>query len=469
MRLPSGGRIDRSRGVEFRFDGRVYKGHPGDTLASALLANGVRLMGRSFKYHRPRGAFTCGPEEPNALVELRSGARREPNTRATTAELFDGLEASSQNRFPSLDFDVGAVNSLIGRFIPSGFYYKTFMWPASFWEKLYEPLIRRAAGLGRAAAEPDPDAYEAMHAHCDVLVVGSGAAGLAAARAAGASGARVILAEQDFELGGGLLLDPARELWRTDMVAALASMPEVRLLPRATVFGFYDHNVLGAVERIADHLPEPPPYVARQRYWTIRAKEVVLATGALERSIAFPGNDRPGVMLASAAEAYARRFAVAAGRRAVLFTNNDLAYYSAFALKQAGIGVAEIVDVRAETAKAIAAHHHGIALSLGSEIAAVHGGKSASGVTVRRRDGGPARRIEADLVCVSGGHDPAVALASHTRAPLQWSCELAAFLPGKPVQQERSAGAARGVFGISAAARDGARAGAEAAEAAGFA
>ena len=468
MRLAAGGRIDRARRIEFRFDGRVFEGHPGDTLASALLANGVRLVGRSFKYHRPRGIFTAGPEEPNALDDLRAGARREPNTRATTVELFDGLEAASQNRFPSLEFDVAAVCGLLSRFLPAGFYYKTFMWPAAFWEKVYEPLIRRAAGLGRAADAPDPDQYEAMHAHCDVLVVGSGAAGLAAARAAGAAGARVILAEQDFELGGGLLVEPAHEAWRTQTLLALAAMPDVRLLPRTTVFGFYEHNVLGAVERVADHLPEPPPYVARQRYWTVRAKQVVLATGAIERLIAFPGNDRPGVMLASAAEAYARRYAVAAGRRAVVFANNDWAYYAAFALKQAGIEVAEIVDVRPETAKAIATHHHGIPLSLASEVVAVAGRKSVAGVTVRPRGGGRARRIEADLICVSGGHDPAVALASHTRAPLRWSAELAAFLPGDPVQAERSAGAARGVFGIAAAAHDGARAGAEAAEAAGF-
>ena len=468
MRLSSGGRVDRTRRIEFRFDGQSFEGHPGDTLASALLANGVRLMGRSFKYHRPRGALTAGPEEPSALVELRLGARREPNTRATVAELFDGLEAKSQNRFPSLEFDIAAINSRLSRFLPAGFYYKTFMWPAAFWEKVYEPLIRRAAGLGRAAAEPDPDEYESMHAHCDVLVVGSGAAGLAAARAAAASGARVILAEQDFELGGGLLLDPAREAWRTEMVLTLAAMSDVKLLPRMTVVGFYEHNVLGAVERVGDHLAEPPPYKVRQRFWTIRAKQVVLATGATERLIAFPGNDKPGVMLASAAETYVRRFGVAPGSRAAFFVNNDWAYYAAFALKQAGIDVAAIVDVRAETAKAVAAHHLGIPLSLGCEIVDVQGGKSVRGVTVRKRDGSGVSSLECDLLCVSGGHDPAVHLASHTRAPLIWSRELAAFLPGKPVQAERSAGAARGVFGIAAAARDGAEAGAAAAEAAGF-
>ena len=468
FRLASGGRIDRSRTLKFTFDGHAFEGHPGDTLASALLANGERLVGRSFKYHRPRGIVTAGPEEPCALVELRSGARREPNTRATTAELFDGLAATSQNRWPSLAFDVSSVNSLIGRFLPAGFYYKTFMWPASFWEKVYEPIIRRAAGLGRAATEPDPDDYETMHAHCDVLVVGSGAAGLAAARTAGAAGARVILAEQDFEFGGGLLLEPSREAWRNSMLNALASMPEVRLLPRTSVFGFYEHNVLGAVERVADHLPTPPDHQVRQRRWTIRARQTVLATGATERPIAFPNNDRPGVMLASAAMTYARRFGTAAGERAVIFTNNESGYETAIALHDAGVAVAAIIDVRKKAAGANAAHQRNIMVKLGSEVARVHGGRLVSGVGIRSRTGGGERVLDADLLCVSGGWNPAVYLQSHTRARLAWDKDLAAFLPGKPVQAERSAGSAAGVFGIARAAADGAKAGLEAAAAAGF-
>jgi sarcosine oxidase subunit alpha len=316
-RLPAGGHIDRARRLAFTFDGRRYEGHPGDTLASALLANGVRLVGRSFKYHRPRGIFSAGVEEPNALVELREGARREPNTRATVVELFDGLSATSQNRRGSLAFDWMAAAGLFAPWLGAGFYYKTFMWPAAWWERVYEPMIRRAAGLGRASGVPDPDRYEAAHAHCDVLVVGAGAAGLAAARAAGASGARVILAEQDALPGGDLLNEPGLEGWRRDALAALAAMPEVTVMPRTTVFGFYDQGVLGAIERVADHLPEPPPHTPRQRAWTIRAREVVLATGAHERLIAFPGNDRPGVMLAGAARAYARRHGVRAGETAV--------------------------------------------------------------------------------------------------------------------------------------------------------
>ena len=467
-RLPAGGRIDRSRTLRFSFDGQAYEGHPGDTLASALLANGVRLVGRSFKYHRPRGIVTSGPEEPCALVELRSGSRREPNTRATAAELYDGLSAESQNRWPSLGLDIGAVNSLVSRFIPAAFYYKTFMWPPAFWEKVYEPLIRRAAGLGRAASSPDPDAYESMHAHCDVLVVGSGAAGLAAARAAGAAGARVILAEQDFELGGGLLLEPVQEAWRSEMLAALAAMPEIKLLPRTTVIGYYEHEVLAAVERVADHLPVPPDHVVRQRVWTIRARQTVLATGATERPIAFPDNDRHGVMLASAAMTYARRFGVKPGERAIVFANNDSAYDAAVALHDAGVAVAAIVDVRKKSDRAQAALERNIAVRFGSVIAGVRGGRSVHGVGFRARNGSTERVLDADLLCVSGGWNPAVHLHSHTRGTIAWDAKLATFVPGASVQAERSAGAARGVFGIAQAAADGLKAGIAAAEAAGF-
>jgi len=467
-RAPAGGRIDRSRTVSFSFDGRTYRGHPGDTLASALMANGQRLLGRSFKYHRPRGLYTAGPEEPNALVELRSGARREPNVPATMIELFDGLDARSQNRWPSLGLDIGAVNGLVARFLPAGFYYKTFMWPPTFWEKVYEPIIRRAAGLGRPAASPDPDHYEHMHAHCDVLVVGSGPAGLAATRAAGASGARAILADHDFELGGGLLAEPAHEAWRAAMLGALAAMPEVRLLPRTSVFGYYEGNVLGALERVSDHLPMPPAHAVRQRYWVIRAREVVLATGAYERLIAFPENDQPGVMLASAALTYARRFAVRPGSRAVLYANNDMAYATLAALREAGIGIAGVVDPRTTSPAAEAARRAGIDVLARAEVVGVTGARAVEGVRVRRADAPQPVTLDADLLCVSGGHNPAVQLASMTRARPTWDEALAAFVPGIPVQNERSAGAARGVFGIAAAAADGLRAGSEAAARAGF-
>ncbi|MGV3634786.1 MAG: 2Fe-2S iron-sulfur cluster-binding protein, partial [Pseudorhodoplanes sp.] len=305
-RLPSGGRIDRARPLRFTFDGKSYQGFHGDTLASALLANDVRLVGRSFKYHRPRGILSAGSEEPNALVELRSGARREPNTRATVVELYDGLDATSQNRWPSLRFDLLSMTAPLSPFMSAGFYYKTFMWPARFWEALYEPLIRRAAGLGRAAGEADPDHYEKAYLYCDVLLIGAGPSGLAAALAAGRAGARVVLCDESFELGGSLLSErgeidgaPA-DAWLASVMAELASLPEVRLMPRTTVFGVYDGGTYGALERVSDHLAVPPPFQPRQRYWQIVAKRAVLASGAIERPLVFGGNDRPGVMLAGA-------------------------------------------------------------------------------------------------------------------------------------------------------------------------
>jgi heterotetrameric sarcosine oxidase alpha subunit len=464
-RLPSGGLIDRSSSVRFSFDGRSYTGHAGDTLASALLANGVRLVGRSFKYHRPRGIMTAGPEEPNALVELREGARREPNTKATEIELHDGLVSASQNRWPSLSFDVMAVNALAGSAFSAGFYYKTFMWPKGFWEKLYEPMIRRAAGLGRAASAPDPDHYEAMHAHCDVLVVGSGAAGLAAARAAGEEGARVILCERDFLLGGGLLLSPTHADWLKDMVAALEALPNVQILRRTNVFGYYDHNMLGGLEQVSDNKLQPGQHEVRQRYRTFRAKQVVLATGASERLIALPGNDRPGVMMAGAALTYLRRFGVAPGRNAVIFTNNDSAYETALALADARQGKVTLVDIRPASELAAALVARGIEVRLGSEVAG-YDGKTAQ---IRKKGAMPVDKVTADLLCISGGWNPNIHLASQSGAKATWNAALATHVPGRPIQAERSAGAAQGVFGNSAAAADGARAGAEAAAAAGFA
>lgn len=446
-RLATGGHIDRASTVAFSFDGRRYDGHGGDTLASALLANGVRLAGRSFKYHRPRGIMTAGPEEPNALVELRDGARREPNTPATAIELFDGLVANSQNRWPSLGFDLGEINALIAPIIPAGFYYKTFMWPPAWWEKLYERFIRRAAGMGRATIEADPDAYDTMHAHCDVLVVGAGIAGLAAARAAAESGARVIVLEQDFMAGGEALLDPALEDWRQAMLASLSQAGECRVLTRTTAFGCYDHGVVGAVERVSDHLPVPSPHQVRQRCWIIRAKRIVLATGALDRLIAFADNDRPGVMLAHAARVYARRFAVLAGRRVVMFTNNDAGLVAARDLRELGADVT-VADARSGAIVTRAIGRAGIQAA-------------------RVREGGVTREIGCDLLCVSGGQNPQVQLASQGRAPLAWNDAIAAFVP-RDLPHLRSAGAARGRFDPADAARDGMNAGREAARATGF-
>ncbi|HMI38095.1 MAG TPA: 2Fe-2S iron-sulfur cluster-binding protein, partial [Steroidobacteraceae bacterium] len=317
-RAQRGGRVDRSRAIEFSFDGRRYRGLAGDTLASALLANGVHLLGRSFKYHRPRGLLSAGSEEPNALVTVaRDAARSAPNLRATQVEIYEGLRAQSQNRWPSLAWDIGSVSNWLAPLFPAGFYYKTFMWPRFAWHRWYEPRIRAAAGLGRAPIGADPDGYAQRYAHCDVLVVGAGAAGLAATAAAARSGARVILCDEQAEMGGSLLDEPAARIggldsatWLKATLGQLTAQANVTVLPRTTAFGYFPHNMVGLCERLSDHLAVPPSGLPRERLWQVRAREVVLASGAIERPLVFPGNDRPGVMLASAARSYLNRYGV---------------------------------------------------------------------------------------------------------------------------------------------------------------
>jgi methylglutamate dehydrogenase subunit C len=442
FRIDKGGLIDRTTNLNFKFDGKSFIGHQGDTLASALIANGVHLMGRSFKYHRPRGVISAGASEPNALVELREGGRKEANTRATMVELYDGLTANSQNRWPSLDLDLGAVTSLASSIFVAGFYYKTFMWPKSFWEKIYEPLIRKAAGLGTASKISDPDTYEKSYAHCDLLVVGSGPAGLMAAITAARSGARVVLADEGSVLGGSLLFENEEIAgqsgydWAQTIIAELASLPNVKLMPRSTIFGWFDGNIFGALERVNDHVAVPAPFEPRQRYWRIRAKRAVLAAGAEERPLVFGGNDLPGVMLASAMRHYASRYAAAAGKSIAVFTNNDSAQRTARDLGRNGIHVEAIIDTRKE-----------------GRVLNVKGGKGVSYIETNKG------KIPCDAVAMSGGWSPIVNLMCHRGSKPIWNEAIAAFTPPDVGAEFTAIGSAAGHMLLSECLADGARAG----------
>ncbi len=478
-RLSTGGRLlDRSRAVAFSFNEKRFTGHAGDTLASALLANGQVLMGRSFKYHRPRGVIASGAEEPNALVGLGRGARFEPNQRVTTTELFEGLEARSQNHWPSLDLDIGVVNNRLARFLPAGFYYKTFMAPRAAWKHLFEPVIRASAGLGRAPRDRDADAYEHFHAHVDVLIVGGGIAGLQAARTAGAAGAQVLLVEQTAHWGGRAPVDDARidglpaDEWIKNAVQELESMDNIHLRLRCMGAGVYDHGYALAHERIADHTPgDTRP---RHRLWKIRARRIVTATGALERPLAFAGNDVPGVMLASAVRDYLVNWAVSPGDRTVVVTNNDDAYRTAIALTRAGLLVPAILDARdsasgplAEEARAL-----GIRVETGKAVVSVKGGKRVRAVEVglQAGEGAVLEIIPCDCVAMSGGWSPVVHLWSHCGGKLTWDAAQAHFRPDPsrpPLNQDGqgfviTAGNANGEMSTGAALKDADRAAKEA-------
>ena len=474
FRLPAGGVIDRGRVLNFRFDGRAYEGHPGDTLASALLANGVRLVARSFKYHRPRGIVAAGAEEPAALVQLEEGAHTEPNRRPGDIALYEGLRAASQHAWPSLAVDFGALAGRLAPLLPAGFYYKTFMRPRLLWEGLWEPLLRRMAGLGRAPALPDPARYDKRHIHCDVLVVGGGPAGLAAALAAGRAGARTILADSDTHFGGALLRRACRigerdgAAWAAAAVAELQALPAMHLLPATTVLGHYDDNYLVAAEQVA----QGPGATGRprQRLWHIRARRVVLATGALERPLVFPDNDRPGIMLASAVETYLHRYAVLPGSRAVLFADNDDAYAVAAALAEAGVAVAAIVDPRPAAGARARDQVAGLPYYGAHAVVGTAGRAGLRRVWLRSLDGaGRDSAIDCDLLAVSGGWNPTLHLYAQAQGRLSFDARIAAFVPAGSEAAVECVGAARGSFALGQCLAEGAAAGARAATLCGFA
>ncbi len=449
----TGHSIDRDKPISFRFDGRDYHGFEGDTLASALLASGVRVVGRSFKYHRPRGVMTAGSEEPNALVELRRDGAFHPNVRATVQELHQGLVARAQNCWPSLRWDAMAVNDLAAPFLGAGFYYKTFMWPRAFWEKVYEPAIRRAAGLGRLPVTPESGVHEKAFAFCDLLVIGSGPTGLMAALTAGRAGLRVILAEEDREPGGQLHVAtgtiggvPARD-WAAGVLAELGDLPNVRIMTRTTVTGAYDGGVFGALERVGQHLADAGD-LPRECFWRITAGRAILAAGALERPIAHPGNDRPGVMLLSAVAAYWHRWGIDPGR-VVVFGNSDGALAQARALAGQGMRIAAYVDPRPDIAADAP-----FDIRAGAEVVATAGRFGLREVSVRAGD--RVTRIEAQTLALSGGWNPTLHLACHMNARPEWNAAIAAFVP-RPgmVPGLTAAGAARGLFSTAACLADG--------------
>jgi heterotetrameric sarcosine oxidase alpha subunit len=469
VRVAGKGLVNRGKSVTFRFDGVSYTGFEGDTVASALLANGITLMGRSFKYHRPRGVLTAGSEEPNALVTVGEGAAAEPNVRATVQEIYNGLVVRSQNAWPSLDFDVMAVNDLAAPFLGAGFYYKTFMWPKRFWEAIYEPIIRKAAGLGALSGAHNEDTYEKAFAFCDVLVIGAGPSGLMAALAAGRSGADVILADEDTRVGGRLLAERedvgghSGAAWAAGVAAQLEALPNVRIMTRTTITGAYDQGTFGALERVNHHTSVRGGGAPLECFWRIVAKRSVLAAGALERGIAFQNNDRPGVMAAGAVRAYLNRWGVAPGKTVTVFGNNDDAHRTALDLAAAGVHVAALIDSR----DTVTVEGASFPVITGAQVCNAGGRKALESITVRTATGEEA--IQTDCLAVSGGWNPTVHLTCHMNGRPTWREDIQAFVPTPgAIPYMAVAGACDGMFSTLGCLKDGMRAGVEAAAGLGF-
>jgi len=469
-RVPGKGRLSPSKTVTFTFDGRQLNALEGDTLASALIANGIHLAGRSFKYHRPRGILGSGAEEPNALMDIaRDNARRQPNVRATTQEVFDGMRAATQNYYPSLTFDIGGINNWLSPFFSAGFYYKTFMWPKQAWKRLYEPVIREAAGLGNAPEEADPDRYANRFAHCDVLIVGGGAAGLMAAKTAAKSGKQVMLCDENASLGGWLLAEGEATIegiqagdWAAKSIADLAAMPNVKLLPRTTAFGYYTQNMLSLAERVTEHVASPDANAPRERLWQVRAKKVILATGAIERHLVFADNDRPGIMLSSAARMYLNHYGVAVGQNVGVYTACDSAWHAALELQEAGVKIVAIVDMRQNPDEQLVARANalGIPVRTASAVVKTAGKLRVKSMTVEPISTHGTEKFDIDCLIMSGGWTPSVHLFSQSRGKLAFDEARGRFVPDIHVEDCISIGSCNGTDEIEDALTEAIEAGA---------
>ncbi len=458
FRLDIGGLINRDKKISFIFNGKKYFGYEGDTLASALLANGVHLVGRSFKYHRPRGFFGAGVDEPYAIVQMNRNNEVDPNVRATEQELFEGLEAKSVNCWPNVNFDIGAINNFLNKFFPAGFYYKTFMWPKSFWYKIYEPIIRKAAGFGAASIKHDKERYEHKYEYCDLLIAGSGPSGLASAYSAAKNGAKVILAEEKSRYGGSLLTsevtigNQSGQDWAKKIISELKSMPNVIIKNRSQVFGYYDHNMLVMSERVSDHLPKTGKYTPKQRLWYIRAKEVVISSGSIERPLVFGNNDTPGVMLSSAAKEYLKVYGVLVGKKPIIFTNNDSGYETAIEFKKNGVDPI-VLDTRKDANSEIIkeAKELNINIKFSYVVVAAKGYKKVKSADIAKISENKKiisniENIKCDCICVSGFWTPTIHLASQSGNKTKFNGEIDAFVPSQPKQNETTLGSANGIF-----------------------
>ena len=460
FRLEKNGLINRNNKISFSFNGKKYYGYEGDTLSSALIANGVHLVGRSFKYHRPRGFFGAGVDEPYAIVQMIRDGATDPNVRATEQELFEGLEAKSVNCWPSVNFDIGAINNFLNIFFPAGFYYKTFMWPKSFWYHIYEPFIRKAAGFGSASIKHDTERYEHKYEYCDLLIAGSGPSGLASAYAAAKNGAKVILAEDKPRFGGTLLTSEVNignqtgKEWSENIIAELKEMPNVIVKNRSQIFGYYDHNMLVMSERVTDHLPKSNKFTPKQRLWYIRSKEVLISSGSIERPIVFGNNDTPGVVLSSAAKEYMKVYGVLVGKNPIVFTNNDSAYETAIEFKKNGIDPI-VLDSRENPNSELVnqALNMKIDIKFSHVVVAAKGYKKVKSADIaliskNKKDLSNIQNIKCDCICVSGFWTPTIHLASQSGGKTKFKDEIDAFIPTDSKQNETTLGSANGIFNL---------------------